>query len=299
MINKICHNVPPGGLGDAIGLLSVLLATGCCVEVTESYPMLCQQLKKIFLIPDQKLTVNFDKDIISDNWLTLKSKLFVPYFPTHAVNVFDKCYKIDRSTRKKKPCIALCAYSDENMADQLDSSQRQDFPYNRVYPRSLWKDIYHLCINANYDVIYINRTDISVEQKVFLLNELCDAVICAEGGIAHLAHLLKIPTIILPWHHWIDGTTSPYQIYVAHGLHVDPRTWFLESADELLSWSTNQLEDTIQRLYLDQGNNAYLSGLLQIDHKELCTRAPLHTWLDTMISDQEKEFLHKYIVNVA
>jgi hypothetical protein len=300
MSENICHSLPPGGLGDAICALSVLMATGLPVQITETDPFLGTSLKEIFQIPDQRLTVKQVPEMHSpDTWLSIKSKLFVPYFACHRVKVFGQQFQIDRNTRKKRPCVALAAYSDQYMADQLESHRRVDFPFNRIYDRTTWQRIYEYFSKLNYDIISLNSPKISLDQKVWVLNELCDAVICAEGGIAHLAHLLQIPTFILPWHHWIDGSHSPYEIYAAHNFHVDPRTWFLQDADELLSWDHTQFNHNVDALYHDQGNNAYLQGLLKIDTENLCTLAPLHTWLDTMISDQEKAFLRKYVTKVA
>ena len=293
--------MPPGGLGDAIGMLSVFLASKNHVEVTETDPYLCQQLKDIFQISDQRLIVKkVDQIPNPDRWMSLKSKLFVPYFTCDTINVFGQQFKINRYAKKKRPCIALAAYSDQHVADLVDSHHRVDFPFNRVYSRSDWTKIYEFCMQMNYDVIYVNSTEMTLEQKIYLLNELCDAVICVEGGLAHLAHLLRIPCFILPWHHWIDGSLeSPYLVYAAHNLHVDSRTWFLKGVQELTSWTRSEFDDKIDALYHDQGNNAYLDGTLKIDYQNLRTLAPLHTWLDTMISDQEKEFLRKYILTVA
>ena len=301
MNDEISYMVPPGGLGDTIGMLSVFLASKKPVVLTETDPDTCNQLKKIFQISDQRLTVKKVSQIPNpDRWMSLKSKLFVPYFNCETIQVFDKQFKIDRSARKKRPCIALAAYSDQHMADQLDSHHRVDFPFNRVYSRSDWTKIYEFCMQMNYDVIYVNSPEITLEQKIYLLNELCDAVICAEGGVAHLAHLLRIPCFILPWHHWIDGSLeSPYLVYAAHNLHIDPRTWFLKDVEELTSWTRSKFDDKIDALFHEQGNNAYLDGTLKIDYQNLCTLAPLHTWLDTTISDQEKEFLRKYLMTVA
>ncbi len=297
MTDRICYRLPPGGLGDAICALSVLMATQRPVEITETDPFLCSGLKEVFQISDQRLTVNKVTDMADpDTWLSIKSKLFVPYFSCDIVKVFGQRYRVDRSTRKPRPCVALAAYSDQYMADQLESHGRVDFPFNRIYNRDCWSRIYEYFSRLNYDIIFMNSPKISLDQKVYLLNELCDAVICAEGGIAHLAHLLKIPTFILPWHHWIDGTHSPYEIYATHNLHIDPRTWFLQDLNELLAWDKDMFAAKVQMLYHNQGNNAYLQGLLKIDRENLCTQAP---WLDTMISDQEKAFLHKYIVNTA
>lgn len=300
MTDRICYRLPPGGLGDAICALSVLMATRRPVDVTETYPFVCASIKEIFQIPDQLLTVNKVNEIVyPDTWLSIKSKLFVPYFSCHSIKVFGQQFMIDRSTNKKRPCVALAAYSDQHMADQLESHGRVDFPFNRVYDRACWSSIYEYFSRLNYDIICLNSSQISLDQKVYLLNELCDAVICAEGGMAHLAHLLKIPTFVLPWHHWIDGSDSPYQIYAAHNFHIDSRTWFLENIDELLSWNHAQFDGKLDALYKGQGNNAYLSGTLKIDYQNLCTLAPLHTWLDTMIGDQEKEFLRKHVFSVA
>ena len=99
--------MPPGGLGDAIGMLSVFLASKNHVEVTETDPYLCQQLKDIFQISDQRLIVKkVDQIPNPDRWMSLKSKLFVPYFTCDTINVFGQQFKINRYAKKKRPCIA-------------------------------------------------------------------------------------------------------------------------------------------------------------------------------------------------
>lgn len=119
-----------------------------------------------------------------------------------------------------------------------------------------------------------------------MMNELCDCVIGYEGGIAHLAHVLKIPTVILPWRTWCndnDKSNPPGDLNsIPHKLHVDRQTYFLQSVNEILAWSPQELKNTVSRLYNNQGNNIYFTG---------ANISPPHLTLF------EKEFIETYIAN--
>jgi hypothetical protein len=99
-----------------------------------------------------------------------------------------------------------------------------------------------------------------------LLNELCDAVIGYEGGICHLAHILEVPSFILPWHHHITSWVAFEDWKIEMQMHhLDKKTYFLNSIDELLNFSTDDFIDKIQSLKNNNGNNFILSNEVAIN----------------------------------
>ena len=136
------------------------------------------------------------------------------------------------------------------------------------------------------------------------MNELCDAIIGYEGGMAHLAHLLKIPSIILPYHH--DGKRALYQpdgqvdidlLHATHKLHIDRRTYFLNSSDEIINWSPAQLRQTIDNLHNQQGNNILFGDTITVDS----TTLEVHTCIAGLgnispyLTEFEKLFIKQHI----
>ncbi len=68
-----------------------------------------------------------------------------------------------------------------------------------------------------------------------------------------MAHTLKIPAIILPW--------RPYETFLnIDSLHLDKRTYFVRSIEEILSWNKFKLQDIIEELYNEVTNNIFYTG---------------------------------------
>jgi hypothetical protein len=116
-----------------------------------------------------------------------------------------------------------------------------------------YSKIFQLIKNAGYEVVTLDNQAISLEDKVYWLNEYCDAVIGYEGGLCHLAHSLRIPTIILPW--------RPYESFLnIDSLHLDRRTFFIRDIDEVNKWNRFTLCDTIELLKNEVTNNIFYEG---------------------------------------
>lgn len=275
------------GLGDIICILSLLLDTKhpVCLHETVGCSRSIGELKTIFNIPDTILKIDkFNNESELD--LTVGSKFFSPYITVENLNLFGRSVPINQ---QPKPCIALIM----NNA-WLKASDKLGYKY---YSPDTWSEIAKLMISFGYDIITIDSTKINLEQKVYLLNEFCLGVISYEGGLAHLAHVLKIPTIMLPWQQWNNNSrTGPGLFYAAQRFHIDPCTWFLSSSDELLLWSKKEFADKINMLKNKQGNNIYLTDQVEINQQTFEVKSLLPYNLDLWLNEIDRAFIHKYIL---
>lgn len=268
------------GLGTTIGLLSLLRQAHqpVTVQATSSYTLL-HDIKRVFNLDWLTVVTNdaLTDDLVGRNQVGDSGKFYSPYLPVDSITVNGQLAHVGK---RNKPCIGLATWD-------LSSEWASDnFPYNRLYSREIWADIFQLCLHAGYDVITLNSIDIDFENKAELVNNLCDCIIGYEGGVAHLGHVLKVPTIILPWRTWCndqDRNNPPGNLkLIPHTLHIDKRTYFLDSVDELLAWTPCELKGKIQQLYNDQGNNIFF------------TNAKI---TPPWFSEFEREFIETYIDN--
>jgi len=269
--NEIEVHTDLRGLGTTISLFSALFSTGMPVKfyTTEYGHNFIGMYKSLFGVPDNIITSVIEDPIVNSQFdnFTDTTKIFSKY-PNYN-SFFYKGQKYDIvESRPKKPFIALCCYNNNQHIDQLNTDNV--FPRNRTYPLSVYSTIFSLIKMAGYDVMVLDSIDISIPEKAFLLNEFCEALITYEGGVAHLAHILKIPTIILPWHHFPSGKAIPEKDwnYFSHKfarLHLDRKTYFCR-LDELLSLNRDSLDDMINLLKTNRGNNPLLSSGINLSY---------------------------------
>lgn len=264
------YNIRPHGLGIIITQLSFLLAMKRPVQaVVSNNDNLIYDFKRIFQIPDTVLTIEVGthgwKDLETDELCT-----YAPHFGSERVQLFGQEYS---TARKKKPCVALAMHHNGGLTDP---DQRHGMPYNKFATSHEYNMIFQRLTEQGYDVITMNQTGMSLEQKVFLLNELCDFVIGYEGGLGHLAHVLGIPYFCLPWQLDDMGNpgVQPGLWYEAQRFHPDRRTWFLKDVEEFPSWDKVQLSQMIDSLYADQGNNILFEPGTTMDPNTLAIHGP-------------------------
>lgn len=245
------YNIRPAGLGIIIIQLSFLLAMRRPVTaVVANADNLVYDFKKIFKISDAQLTIEQGTDgfpdLESDELCT-----YAPYFSSDTITLFGQNFS---TARKKKPCVALAMHHGNGLGEDLPLKH---MPFNKFATAEEYRWIFDWLTNAGYDVIVMNRADVDVEQKIFLINELCEFVVGYEGGVAQLAHVLKVPAIILPWKYNDMGHNPVYPgiWYEPHRYHVDPKTYFVNNINELLDLSRQDLDQLVERLYNDGGNN--------------------------------------------
>ena len=255
-----------GGFGILIMELSMLMHTGkrlICYVPTADHPLYA--LKKIYKISDKQLVIVHE----DRGWHPASNdmiKAFSPYIMPNLVNLFGQ----DRATgRRGKTCVGLAMHA----YGLGENKSVKHSPYHKFGTREIYDKIIKLCDLAGYDVLTINQPVMSVEHKAFLLNEYCDCLISYEGGTAHLAHTLQVPTILLPWRYHGDGTdiTDPADEIntVGHSYHMDRRTHFLKAQEDILGWNFEQLKLVIENLYNNQGNNRYYQPGVIVDKENL------------------------------
>jgi hypothetical protein len=255
------YRIRPHGLGIIITQLSFLLAMGRPVRaVVVNSDNLVYDFKRIFQIPDSVLTIETGThghpDLETDELCT-----YAPYFRSDSIKLFGTEYS---TARKKKTCVALAMHHNGGLTD---SSGQYGMPYNKFATADDYNQIFQRLTELGYDVITMNQTSMTAEQKIYALNELCDFVIGYEGGLGHLAHVLGIPYFCLPWRLNDMGQPGiqPGLWYESHRFHPDRRTWFLESVQEFLTWSANDVKAMTDRLYNDGGNNILFDATTSIN----------------------------------
>jgi hypothetical protein len=281
-------------VGTSIIILSMLLNSkkSIVLNAPSNYTVI-RDLKRIFNISDSQLRIETKETLNNDIWSRCadRGKFFSPYITADTINLFGQQHIVGK---KNKPCIGLATW------DLQHEFAHKAFPYNRLYSKEYWAEIFKLIQSTGYDVITFNIQDVSLEQKIWMMNELCDCVIGYEGGMCHLAHCLKIPNIILPWLRNADGTLGPDDLYRAsHRYHLDIKTYFLKSGDELLSYHKDQLKSLITSLHENQGNNLYWQHNVQVDPLTLQLKSTTlpNGDLHPSITKFEQDFILNYIQN--
>jgi hypothetical protein len=264
------YNIRPHGLGIIITQLSFLLAMKkSVIAVVANKDNIIYDLKRIFKIPDSQLIIEQGThgypDLETDELCTYAS-----YFHSDTIVLFGKEYS---TARKKKPCVALAMHHSQGL---INSTGVQSMPFNKFATAQEYSDIFHALTRAGYDVITMNQINMSLEKKIWLLNELCEFVIGYEGGLGHLAHVLKIPYFCLPWKFNDMGHAGqqPGLWYEAHRFHPDQHTWFLKSSDEFVSWSVPELDTMLDRLHNQGGNNILYDSETFMDPASLKIKGP-------------------------
>jgi hypothetical protein len=253
MNEKITYTTSAMAVGMSISFLSMLQNSdyNFHVEVDSEHHSLIP-LKKIFNIPDDRLTISVTDDMSANIFWELSDvgKLTSPYLSPEFVNIRSQQMLVN--ARDNKPCVALACYQDYTHLQNYDATDL-NWPNNRYWSVDEYGKIFQLIKNAGYEVVTLDNHAINLEDKVYWLNEYCDAVIGYEGGLCHLAHTLKIPTIILPW--------RPSQSFLnIDSLHLDTRTFFVREFDEILNWSKFDLLDTLELLKNQVTNNTFYTG---------------------------------------
>jgi hypothetical protein len=189
-------------------------------------------------------------------------KVFSKYLPIDHIRMFDTNFPVGKRGKK---CAAILVNNGDHVKDteffdrtqkSIDAKNGLDYPFNKYYNKRTFDFLVDLVHSAGYDILMVDGKDISLEQKTFMLNEYCDFVIGYEGGMCHLAHILKLPVIIIPW---VNVNIVEEQYTPMENIHLDRKTYFLQDREEIFSWTPEHLKNIVDRLYNDGGNNRWLN----------------------------------------
>lgn len=244
------------GLGTELGVLCTLMDYGvtqlninCELNNTNF-----EKYKKIFNIPDNRLKINHTSELTNEMEPSDLFKALSPY------------YKIPNLKSDKK-FIGIASYQDNTVLE----TPKNTYPENKLYSITEYANLYKFLKRNGWDVITLDSKDIPLETKAALISDLCECVIGYEGGMAHLCHMLNVPYIMFPW-------KTPFNSKL---MHLDEKTFFLNSFDQILSWSKEDLDKCISNLHNSITNNEF------VNNRQLVTaHLSKHP-----ISRKEKEFL--------
>jgi hypothetical protein len=301
MTDILDFEIGNSGLGTTISFLSLFFHVNkpVIIRAPTNFKIL-REVKSVFDIPDEQLTIINQESIPNSitntpiKYVSDYCKFWSPYFTTDKVNLFGKQYQ---TGKKYKPCIGVVT----NNGWWVNEFPSNTLPFSRYYPKDFWIKIIDLILRSGYDVISLNGINVNLEQKSYLLNELCDAIIGSEGGVCHLAHVLKVPCIMMPWHHHEDGS-YPHQdntiFYAPQKMHIDSRTYFVKSEDEILSWDTDTFKEIIKKLHLSQGNNIFITDKLTVNTQNLSVTVDTQPAVnEAFLTEWEIDFIKTYMPN--
>jgi hypothetical protein len=213
-----------------------------------------EKYKKIFNISDDILRIHQTTDLQNEIEPSDIFKIYSPY------------YKLSNNKQNKR-FIGIAAYQDS----QAFENPGLVYPESKYYPIQKYSELYKLLKLFGWEVITLDSKDVSVEEKVNLISNYCECVIGYEGGIAHLCHMLDVPYIMFPWKTSFDAKL----------LHLDKKTFFLDSFDRILSWTKEDLDKCINDLHSGITNNEL------VNNKQLITKR----LIGHSVSNEEKKFL--------
>jgi hypothetical protein len=293
MINICVENKFAGGLGDMISLLSVLTHIANTGEQITVFTRPEKNSKIEDLVDIYKLSekiniihINIPGDALQfqiNSQVSCVGKSFSPYIKHPNINVTP--------WNKRYIAVALCSTTPYTLVKQHLDNGNTSFPFNRYHDTNVFAYICKIAKELDYDVISVDSFGLNLTEKINFLNNHCAAVIGYEGGMAHVAHTLDIPCVILP----------PRQ---KHGppytqMHLDTRTYFLQDIAELFSWNAEMLEKVIDDLTHHKGNNDFLDENMDITVTKglhvLKVKNAIHEF--HQVSILEHEWINKYFIN--
>jgi len=292
------------GLGTGLGLLSVINASDrkapVVLTVNRMNHWLFEFVDAVKAIKSKvyvKYASEFDEFMVPLKPGTLSDgvKFFSPYIDIDEVELFGEKFKLGESGKDRK---AIGILMSNGSPGTEEAKATNSHPYHRYYSQETYLNIIKLCVDAGYDIITLDSPWIPMRDKMYQISQLCDCVIGYEGGMMHLAHVLKTPTIILPWHHLAHGEPPsdfsyfgnpkiPAVKYSAHMYHLDKMSYFPDSPDTILNWSPPKLKAMIEALRRGLGNNYFLKNKLSYFEKEC--------FFEAQFSRFEKSFLKQYV----
>jgi hypothetical protein len=195
-------------------------------------------------------------------------KLFSPYFQAPKLTIRGQDLALDGHN---KGYIGLVCYNgageyldkDRNIMcwDHSELENRGNatnlWPWCRYRPIDYYARVFEYCKTHYYDVITLESSTTTFEEKLEFMVRHCRAIIGFEGGIAHLAHTVGIPYFMLDWN--LPSTSTTNDDYHCEMVHQSPFMYLLKD-EELFSWSRKEFDEKINQVSQGKGNNRFVNG---------------------------------------
>jgi len=250
------------GLGDNLCLISFLATIENPVELLvdeqhNTYERLCRY-KQIFMISDDKLKITrstTNGDFNNTGW---PLKLYMDYYRASQVLVNGQILDIGSERDLGKRCIALAAFYEDP-----PNNNKNEWPWCKRRSIEYWSKIFVYFKNLHYDIITIDRHMFDLENKIEAMVKNCKAVVSYEGGMAHLAHMLNIPVLLVDWTYPTPSTNLDR--FHCEFVHRSKSTYLLRDDQELLLWDEDKFNRVIYELTQGKTNNRLLNGECRLE----------------------------------
>jgi hypothetical protein len=232
------------------------------------------RFKKIFNVGDNQLLLKSYNETFPNDIFIDPQDLFKMYSP----------YVIKERPNKTRKYVGLsCYHSADFMFDC--TNMNTDYPNSKLYPIEIYQRLFQLIKSWGYDVITFDSRDVSVEDKADVIYNMCDFVIGYEGGIAHLSHMLDTPTFILPWR--VDTV-------IPELLHLDKKTYFCQSINEVLGWSRSDILEKVYQLNKKETNNRFLNNQLELINNSYSFSIPEKNITPKLLEHDEIQYIKHF-----
>ncbi len=248
------------GLGDNLCLLSALAVAPKKVHLYvnndhNTYNRLVQYAK-IFRIPKSELEITEtaqNGNFPNTGWPV---KLFNSYTRPVYVNVNGQVLKIDHEVEKK--CVAIAGFYEKPSEGQ----DPQEWPWCKRRDLEYWQRIFSWLKSMDYEVITLDRAGFDLENKIEIMVKYCKAIISYEGGMAHLAHMLRLPCFLVDWK--LPSPSTTLGEFHCDFVHKSETVYIVRNDEEFFGWDANKFGRIVHNLKNSKSNNRFLQGTHKI-----------------------------------
>lgn len=275
------------GLGTFLGSLSLLYHTNKPVRwlVEESNAHIVHNNFKSTI-----QTFNLDPDLIEFKFV--KGGDFISEKIGDTAKIFSPYIKFaGKKNNEKKPFVLIPMYGTCLPLDpRIDDKEQPFVKFQKAY---VYNHIINLCLSSGYDVVTLDKMYMTVKEKIHFMINYCEAVIGYEGGLAHLAHALDIPCIILP-HKTPMNTTI---------LHMHEKAYHINNVNEIMELKVPGFLYILERCKENQGNNVVFSDDYEAfvtptyDHllfKSKVTTRNSFLWHNLWLCEGDRKFINDH-----
>jgi hypothetical protein len=275
------------GLGTFLGSLSLLYHTNKRVRwlVEESNAHIAHNNFKSTI-----QTFNLDPDLIEFKFV--KTGDFIPEKIGDTVKIFSPYIKFaGMKNNRKKPFILIPMYGTcLPLNPRIDDKEQPFVKFQKDY---VYSHVINLCLSLGYDVVTLDKLSMSVKEKILFMINYCEAVIGYEGGLAHLAHALDIPCIILP-HKKPMNTTI---------LHMHEKAYHITDVNEIMEMKIPGLLYILEKCKENRGNNVVFSdnyeSFVTPTYDYLLFKSKLNTqnsflWHNVWLTEGDRKFINDH-----